>query len=154
MECPADDPRIVRIARAAADAGLVVLCHAGYDLSFERSDVASPRRLRRLHEAAPDLRLIAAHLGGWEDWDEARTHLAGRPVYLETSYTLGRCREDLLAEVLSVHPPEYLLFGTDAPWRDQAADVARVAALPVSDDLKRRILSENGHRLLGLDVEE
>jgi len=153
MDCPADDARVVRIARAAARADLVVLCHAGYDLSFEPSDVAAPRRLRRLHEAVPDLRLIAAHLGGWEDWDEARAHLVGRPIYLETSYTLGRCPQGLLEEILSVHPPEYLLFGTDAPWRDQAADLARLAALPIDEGLKRRMLSENGHRLLGLAAE-
>lgn len=153
MDCPADDPRMVRIARAADDAGLVVLCHAGYDLSFERRDVASPERLRRLHEAAPGLALVAAHLGGWECWDQARTHLVGRPVYLETSYTLGRCPDGLLAEILSVHPPRYLLFGTDAPWQDQAADVARFLALDIDDGLKRRMLWENGCRLLGLDAE-
>jgi len=153
MECPADDPRMVRIARAAAAAGLVVLCHAGYDLAFERSDVASPRRVRRLLEAAPGLRLVAAHLGGWECWDEARTHLVGRPVYLETSFTLGRCPEGRLEEILSVHPAEYLLFGTDAPWRDQAADLARLLALPIDDGLKRRMLWENGGRLLGLAPE-
>jgi len=150
MDCPADDPRMVRIARAAARAGLVVLCHAGYDLAFARSDVASPRRLRRLHEQAPDLRLVAAHLGGWECWHRARQHLVGRPVYLETSFTLGRCPEALVREILAAHPPEYLLFGTDAPWRDQRADLARFVALDIDDGLKRRMLSENGHRLLGL----
>ena len=153
MACPADDPRMIRIARAAADAGLVVLCHAGYDLSFARSDVASPERVRRLVEAVGGLTLVAAHLGGWECWDQARTHLAGRPVYLETSYTLGRCLDGLLAEILSVHPPEYLLFGTDAPWRDQAADVARFLALDIDEGLKRQMLWENGCRLLGLAPE-
>jgi hypothetical protein len=153
MACPADDPRMVRIARAAHDAGLVLLCHAGYDLSFERSDVASPERLRRLHEAVPGLALVAAHLGGWEDWNEARTHLVGRPVYLETSYTLGRCPPALLEAMLAEHPPQYLLFGTDAPWRDQAADLARLNALPIDDGLKRQMRWENGCRLLGLDAE-
>ena len=150
MDCPADDPRMVRIARAAADAGLVVTCHAGCDLAFARSDVASPRRLRRLHEQVPGLRLMAAHLGGWECWEEAREHLVGRPVYLETSFTLGRCPEALVREILSAHPAAYLLFGTDAPWRDQSADLRRFAALPIDDGLKRRMLTENGHRLLGL----
>lgn len=147
--CPVDDPRVVRIARAAAAAGLRMLFHCGYDLAFEKDDLASPARLRRLHEAVPDLRLIAAHLGAWECWQEVRQALVGLPIYLETSYTLGRCPPDLVLEILTRHPPRYLLFGTDAPWTDQATELAKFRALPLPDDLKRRILWENALGFLG-----
>jgi predicted TIM-barrel fold metal-dependent hydrolase len=153
MECPADDPRVVRIARAAARANLAMLFHSGYDLAFEKADLASPERMRRLHEAVPDLRLAAAHLGGWEQWPEVRRHLAGLPVYLETSYTLGRCPPDLLMEILSMHPPEYLMFGTDGPWTDQEKEVEKLLALPIAEDLKRRILWENVHRFANVPMD-
>jgi len=152
MACPLDDPRCLRIARAAAAANLAMVFHTGYDYAFARDDVASPERVRRLHEAVPDLRMAAAHLGGWERWDEARRLLVGLPIYLETSFTLGRCPEDLVLEVLTAHPPEYLLFGTDAPWTDQQREVGKFLALPLPDDLKRRILWENAHRFLDLPV--
>jgi len=151
MECPLDDPRCIRIARAAAAANLAMVFHTGYDLAFEKADVASPQRVRRLHEAVPTLRMAAAHLGGWEDWDESRRHVVGLPIYLETSYSLGRCRRDLLLDILTSHPPEYLLFGTDAPWTDQAEAVARLLSLPVADDLKRRMW-DNSHRFAGLPL--
>lgn len=151
MECPLDDPRCIRIARAAAAANLAMVFHTGYDLGFEKADVASPERVRRLHEAVPNLRMAAAHLGGWEQWDESRRHVVGLPVYLETSFSLSRCRRDLLLDILASHPPEYLLFGTDAPWTDQKEAVERLAALPVAEDLKRR-LWHNAHRFANLPL--
>ena len=148
--CPPDDPRVIRIARAAARAGLAMLFHAGYDLAYEKDDLASPVRLRRLHEAVPDLRMVAAHLGGWECWDQVLEHLAGRPVYLETSYTLGRIAPTLLEQILATHPKEYLLFGTDAPWTDQAEEVAKFVALPLEGDVLRRALWDNALRWLNM----
>jgi uncharacterized protein len=143
MECPLDDPRTVRIARAAERAGLAMMLHTGYDLAFEKDDIASPERVRRLHEAAPGLRLCAAHLGGWERWEEVRRTLVGLPIYLETSYTFGRCPEDLLVDILLSHPPDHLLFGTDGPWTDPVREIARLRALPLPADLKRRMLWDN-----------
>jgi len=150
MQCPLDDPRAVRIARAAAAAGLAMAFHAGYDLAFEKDDAASPARVRRLHEAVPTLRLMAAHLGGWERWEEALTVLAGLPIYLETSFTLGRCPQDLVLRILSKHSPEHLLFGTDAPWTVQEDEVRKFLALPIPAALKRRILWDNAHRFVGI----
>ena len=157
MGCPLDDPRAVRIARAAARAGLAMLFHAGYDFAFEKDDLASPARVRRMHEEVPDLRMAAAHLGGWERWPEVLETVAGLPIYLEISYTLGRCPPAVVQRILEKHPPEYLLFGTDAPWTDQSAEVAKFLALPLvedptgrGEDLKRRILWDNAQRFLGL----
>jgi len=152
MECPADDPRTERIARAAAKANLAMLFHSGYDLAFDKDDQANPERLRRLHEAVPELRMAAAHLGAWERWPEARRHLLGLPIYLETSFTLGRCPPDLVMEILSTHPPEYLMFGTDAPWTDQRAELEKFLALPIPENLKRRILWDNAHRFANLSM--
>lgn len=149
MACEADDPRAVRIARAAARAGLAMVFHTGYDLAFEKDDVASPRRIRRLHEAVPDLRLMACHMGGWECWPEALDALAGLPVYLETSMTLDRCPLDLVERIIAKHPPERLLFGTDSPWDDQAAALGRFLDLEIGEDLKRRMLWDNALGFLG-----
>jgi hypothetical protein len=66
------------------------------------------------------------------------------------SYTLGRCPPAVVQRILEKHPPEYLLFGTDAPWIDQGAEVAKFLALPLGEDLKRRILWDNARRFLGL----
>jgi hypothetical protein len=150
MECPLDDPRAVRVARAAAKENLAILFHAGYDLAFDKDDLASPVRVRRMREAVPELRMTAAHLGSWERWPEVLEHLVGLPIYFETSYTLGRCPEELLMTILARHPPEFLMFGTDAPWTDQKREVEKFLALPIPEDLKRRMLWENAHRFANM----
>jgi predicted TIM-barrel fold metal-dependent hydrolase len=149
MGCAADDPRTVRIARAAAQAGLAMTLHAGYDFAFEKEDLASPERVRRLHETVPDLRMLACHMGGWRRWEDALEHLAGRPIYLETSMTLGRCEPALVERLLEKHPAEYLLFGTDAPWADQVREVEKFLSLGISEEAKRRAAWENALAFLG-----
>jgi len=149
MGCAVDDARTVRIARAAARAGLAMALHAGYDFAFEKEDLASPERVRRLHETVPDLRMLACHLGGWRRWEDALEHLAGLPIYLETSMTLGRCEPALVERLLEKHPAEYLLFGTDAPWADQAREVEKFLALGISEEAKKRAAWENALEFLG-----
>jgi predicted TIM-barrel fold metal-dependent hydrolase len=149
MGCPLDDPRTVRIARAAARAGLAMAFHVGYDLSFEKTDVASPARLMRLREQVPDLRMLACHMGGWECWDQALEHVIGEPMYVEASMTIGRCPPELLERLFLEHPEAYLLFGTDSPWADPKAYVEAFLALPLPEGLKRRALWENALRFLG-----
>ena len=150
MNCPLDDERSVRLARAAAKAGLAIMYHSGHDIAFPKNDIASPERMRRLHKAVPDLRMCAAHLGAWRQWEDVRRILAGLPIYFETSYTFGQCPEGLMMEILEVHPREYLMFGTDAPWRDQKDEVRLAIGLPMTDDFKRGYLWENAHRFAGL----
>ena len=150
MQCAVDDPRMIRIAKAAAQAGLALTIHAGHDLAFERNELGSPQSLRRLHEAVPDLRLLGCHLGGWRRWDEVLDHVVGQPIYLDTSFCLGQCPPQLLERIISHHPAEYLLFGTDSPWSDQQADLAAFVALPISEEARRQAMWDNVHRFVGL----
>ncbi len=150
QDCPADDPRVVRIARAAARHGLAMAFHAGYDLAFAKSDIASPQRIRNLFEAVPGLRLQACHLGGWQDWEESLRHIVGQPIYLETSFCLGQCPPDMLRRIIEQHPPEWLMFGTDAPWADELAELALFQALPLGREAMRQALWENGCRFAGI----
>jgi hypothetical protein len=152
MDCMLDDPRVVRVVKAAAKADLAVALHTGYDLAYEKCELGSPASVRRLHEAAPEARLLACHMGGWERWEDALEQVAGLPVYLETSMTLGRCDPDLLGRLFEKHPAEYLVFGTDSPWADQKEDLARFMALPIPEEVKRRAVWENGHRYAGLPL--
>ena len=59
------------------------------------------------------------------------------------------CPPALLARLLERHDPGRILFGTDAPWSDQAESLAAFLALPLDADLKRRILWDNALAFLG-----
>jgi predicted TIM-barrel fold metal-dependent hydrolase len=132
MDCALDDPRCVRIGRAAARAGLTVEIHGGYHPAFEKHDVGSPRRLRLLHDAVPDLRIVACHLGG-----------------METSFTPYWCPADVMATIIARHSPHRILFGTDSPWTDQVTELAEFRKLPLSDLGFELALSRNMAELVG-----
>lgn len=151
MGCPADDERAIRVARAAAAAGLAMQFHAGHDTTFGPDDLALPVRMRRLHEAVPELRLLVCHLGGWRVWPEVLEQLVGLSVWLDTSFAIGQCEQELLLRIIERHPREYLLFGTDSPWADQSAELAAFRALPLAEDLKSAALWDNALRFAGID---
>jgi uncharacterized protein len=150
MGCAADDARTIRIARAAARRGLAMVLHAGHDIAYANSDIATPSRVRRLHDTVPDLRLLACHLGGFQEWEDVIVHLVGTDVYIDTSFTFGHCPEDLVVRIVESHLPTRLLFGTDSPWADPAVDLATFDRLPLPDERKRMALWDNALGFVGL----
>jgi len=146
-----DDPALDPFYRAVTDEGLILLAHTGYDIAYPaREQNATPERTAHVLERFPGIRMVAAHFGGWEDWEDVKRFLLGRPVWLETSWFLvqrpdaGYARQMLLA-----HDPAYLLFGTDSPWVGQKEELARLRALDLPDELMTGLLDTNAARLLG-----
>jgi len=152
QEFAIDEERMWPFYEAMSDAGLVLLFHAGRDIAFPpEDDRAAPRRILRVHQAFPDLPIVAAHLGGWMMWQEVAETLAGTDVYLDTSYTFHQPDESgAMADILRRHPVERIAFGTDSPWRDQAADLARVREVFPDEPAQELVLHGNAERLLGL----
>ncbi len=134
-----DDERMLPVYRRLAEARLPVLFHMG-DPRFTRS---SPFRLARVLEAVPDLRVIAAHFGGYARWDEAERLLAGSGAYYDTSSTLAFMEKARALELIGRFGVDRMLFGTDYPTWDMAEELERFLALGLSEDDNRRILGEN-----------
>lgn len=145
-----DEARLFPLYERIRDRGLLLLMHTGYDLGYPRQDVADPARVSRVLEAFPGLRLVASHLGGWNDWDRVERHLVGRPVHMEISYALPFLGAERSRRLLRRHPPEYLLFGSDSPWGDAGATLEALRALELGDRLTERICYANAAALLGV----
>ena len=64
--------------------GLPILFHTG----DSRTDFSTPRRLMNVVEKIPEFTCIAAHLGGYSEWEDARRELSGTNVYIDTSSSL------------------------------------------------------------------
>jgi predicted TIM-barrel fold metal-dependent hydrolase len=145
-----DEPKLFGIYEAMASRRLVLLLHSGFDIAFPRERIADPLRIGKIIEAVPDLRVIAAHFGGWEDWDQVEEHLLGRDIYFDISYSLGMISDLQARRILERHPEDRILFGTDSPWADQAATITWLRQLGLSTNLEEAILSLNARRLLDL----
>ena len=158
-----DDIRTLRVVERAAELGLIVLIHAGFDPSFPGQDLASPRRLSNLLRAVPYEKLVLAHLGGMAQWDEAQ-ELYGQNVYLDTAVCLYPWRDrsghttdfggysPLTAErftsIVRLHGVDKILFGSDSPWTDQAESLSLLTTSGLTPSELTSILSTTPTHLL------
>ena len=145
-----DEPRLEPVYTALAECGLVLLLHCGFDISFPRDRVADPVRLRGVVERFPKLRLIAAHLGAWCDWDEVERHLLDQPVYFDTSCSFEFMDRAQAERILRRHPADRLLFGSDSPWVDQQRTIEDLRAFGLGREVEAQVLGDNAAALLGL----
>jgi predicted TIM-barrel fold metal-dependent hydrolase len=145
-----DDPALDGLYAALADKGLIALFHAGYDIGYEFSDLADPERILNVARKFPSLRIAAAHLGGWMQWDRVERFLLGTGVYLELSYSLQYLPIPQARKMILAHDPERILFGSDSPWDDQGESLALIDRLELGADLEEGIRSANARTLLGI----
>ena len=161
-----DDPRYLRILDRCGELGLVVLTHAGLDIGMPGKDNCAPEMVARTLDQVGPVKLVLAHMGGWRQWDRVEALLPGTGVYLDTSFSLGEITplddghyrpEDLplldeaaFLRMVRRFGPDRILFGTDSPWDDQGAALARLQALPLEPAELEAILGGNAKRLLGI----
>ncbi len=143
-----DDPELLEFYAKIQELDLMVVMHTGYDIGYPRIRRANPERILNLLQMVPGLRLITTHLGGWDEWADVRELLTGLPIYMEISFALDFLDQIRLRDLIENHPPEYILFGTDSPWADQATTLKMLAKLGLSDDLYERIVRGNAKALL------
>ncbi|HEX3025961.1 MAG TPA: amidohydrolase family protein [Clostridia bacterium] len=142
-----DDPATDPIFRTAQGV-LPVLIHAG-DIN---SEFSSPSRIARVLEKYPGLTVIAAHLGGYSEWDEAEKNLIGKKVYIDTSSSLWALPPERSVNMIRAHGVDRVLFGTDYPLTRHREELERFYALGLTEEENRKILFENASRLLNLDL--
>ena len=161
-----NDPKYLRILDRAGELGLTVVIHAGDDIGYPGVVRSSPEMIADALRQLGPVRLVAAHMGGWCNWERVVPLLAETGVYLDTAFSLGELQGSesgrFAGSKLSLLTPEAfvhlvrafgadrILFGTDSPWDDQAAALQRLHALPLTDSEQKAILGGNAERLLGL----
>ncbi len=139
-----DDPKMDFAYEVLAHYKMPVLFHAG-DIRY---DYSGPRRIARVLEKHPDLIIIAAHFGGYTQWDDAYEYLAGRDLWFDTSSTLWKLPVRDALRIMEKHGYERFLFGSDFPMWDHENELKRILELKLSDEKLEAVLFGNGARLL------
>ena len=93
-------------------------------------------------------RIVVAHLGGLNQWDEVEEHLAGEDVYLDTSIGFNHYSSDQFLRIVKKHGADKILFGSDSPWSKANEEIAALRSLDLTDREKELILGENAIRIL------
>lgn len=145
-----DDPKMFPIYEKAAQLGLIIIFHAGVDLGLPAPYHCTPQRMKHVVRAFPGAKIVAAHMGGYQYWDEVEDFLVGEDLYLDTSFSLHEMSLEQFSRILSGHGEGRMLFATDSPWGSQSEEVERFQAMALPDSVKQAILGANAAKLLGM----
>ncbi len=146
----AEEDRMLALYEAADRSDLLLVMHTGYDVAFPRIRRADPARILGVKERFPGLKLVATHLGAWQQWDEVRSQLIGRMVPMEISFALDELDTEQARSMILEHPDGCVLFGTDSPWTEQGQTLSLLERLQLPREKLRAILADNALALLGL----
>lgn len=147
----ADDKRMYPLYEASEQLQLPILFHAGLDRGLFPPFNAMPERLLNVHRQFPDLIMIAAHMGGEDNYDDTEACLLGTDIYLDTAFVLKIMDKRILERFFKQHPIERFLFGSDSPFTDQSTEIAYLLDLPfLSREAKEKIAGKNAAEMLGI----
>lgn len=141
-----DDERLFPIYRELEKRKLPVLFHSG-DCRY---DFSGPRHLINVMEKFPDLIVIAAHFGGYSEWDEAFAYPKSPNLYFDTSSSLDVIPEGKPEELIAHFGADRFMFGTDYPMWKPKEEVEKVKKLSLSDEEFEKIFHKNFERLFGI----
>ena len=150
QKVPIDEPKAIPMYQELAKRAIPVLFHMG----DQRYDYSSPLRLKNLTRQVPDLTVIAAHFGGYQDWDASYETPQGPNVWYDTSSSLAFLSRDKALRMLEKLGPERFLYGTDFPMWDPRQELRRFLALGLDQSTQEQILYGNFMRFFQIKEKE
>lgn len=145
-----DDERMMPVYRKAAELGMFVVFHGGWDPFGTEDVLATPARFAALAEKVPELTIIAAHLGGIKMYDEVEDVLAGRyeNVLFDTGVVAGYITDEQAYRIIKKQGADRILFGSDCPWDHPENERALIERLGLSAEEKALIYHKNAEKLV------
>lgn len=149
--CP-DEERLFPIYEKIAELGLIAVFHGGWDPYSEDTIRATPQSFAAVAKAFPQLKIVAAHLGGMKLWDDIERYTAGQfdNLWFDVSVISRYIDDEQLLRIIKKQGAERVLFGSDCPWDDPANEIAMIERLPLTHEEKELIFCRNAEKLLGI----
>jgi len=146
VACLCSDARLDPIVERAIDLDTPILQHTWLKVTGNLPHESTPDDMAELAARHPAAKLIYGHTGG--DWEYGIMAVRRHPnVYADLAGgdpTAG-VTELAVAEL----GPERVVYGSDAPGRSFASQLAKVQGADISAETKQMILGDNMLRLLG-----
>ncbi|MBQ8107479.1 MAG: amidohydrolase family protein [Ruminococcus sp.] len=145
-----DEQRMDAVYDELEKRGLPVVFHAGWDCVSPELIHVPPERTAKMIKRHPHLKVILAHLGGNDMWQEVYDKLAGAEgeVYFDTAFT-ALCPDELMKKIIIKHGADRILFGSDCPWESSAVILEKLKRLGLRDSDLEKILGTNALKILG-----
>jgi predicted TIM-barrel fold metal-dependent hydrolase len=135
QKCGIDDSRLYGLYEELGDR-LPVLFHMGDN----RYDYSHPKRLAKVLRDFPKLKVIAAHLGGYQTWNEAEELLAeftkkGNIRFDECS-SLAFLSPEKARKIVRSYGAENIFFASDFPMWNHSEEFKLLEKLDLTSDEK------------------
>lgn len=134
-----DDEKALTLYRACAKAKVPILFHTG----DKRYNFSSPLSLASAMNKVPDMVCIAAHFGGYSEWDKVVPALNRDNVYFDTSSTLFEMPPEKAKEMIEILGEDKFFFATDFPMWDHIGELARFNKIDLTEAQREKIFSLN-----------
>ncbi len=145
-----NDIRYKRIISYATELGLIISVHAGVDPKCPDDVHCTPKMAREVIDEVQPEKLVLAHMGGNEMWDQVEELLVGENVYFDTGVVLDSMPQEQFLRMVRDHGTEKILFGTDCPWAEQKKYVDLIKTMPLTEKERTDILSGTARKLLNI----
>ena len=146
QDFPMDDPRLFPAYDFLSQEKMPVLFHCG----DPRSDFSHPLRLKKILHEFPELKITAAHFGGWRMFDEAVSILKNENCYYDMSSSMAYVPPEKIVEYINAYGADRIFFGSDFPLWEPSVEIEKFLALDISDEEKEKIVYVNAESFLGL----
>ena len=146
-----DDGNMEEVYSLCDKLGLIVAFHAGWDPYSPQEIHCQPKALAQVADSYPNLRIIAAHMGGMRVPEEVDKYLVGKPnVYFDTAFATNTHNKESMEKTIRAHGVDRILFATDFPWSTTSTELALLESTGLTEGEKDAICWENAARLLHL----
>ncbi len=138
-----DDDNVFKIYRAV-EGKLPILFHAG----DERYEFSAPPRLAKICREFPELKVIAAHFGGYQRWYEVDVYKGLDNVYFDTCSALFFLSPEQACDIIHMHGADRFFFATDYPMWSAKEEIERIMKLDLTEEEREMIFYKNAQRVL------
>ncbi len=135
------------VAERAIELELPVLQHAWHKYNGNLPYESDPLDVAELGRVFPELSLVMAHLGGSWDWGIRAVEDVPNVLSDVSGSVIDRGQIEYAVERLGA---ERVIYGSDAPYCDYLATIAKIETADISDETKHLIFSGNAARVLGM----
>ncbi len=138
-----DDEKVEKIYKAVSNK-FPILFHIGDD----RYDFSAPERLVKIAKKYPNVNFIAAHFGGYRQWDKVDVYKGLKNVYFDTCSSLSFISSERAKEIIEMLGEDRFFFATDFPMWDAKTELERFNKIDLTSEQKEKIFSKNIKKLL------
>ena len=143
-----DCEKLMPLYEAMQDMNMILWLHVGD--AREQINASSPERVARIAEGFPDLKIVAAHFGGYREWEKAEECLIGRfgNVYYDCSSSLWDMTPERGKYLIEKCGTDRVMFGSDYPAITPAVSLAEFMRLDLTEEVRDAVLYKNFMRIV------